>query len=225
MDRLEIVTGERLDLEGALPPTPSPAEPAPPVVPPVAPVAPVAPLAAPAAPAEPVAPNFFGDMTLDDVIDDPEKFTKVMTNVAAHASTVAEKQAVEKVLKSIPQLVVNYVTRHATMSNLVSDFYKENSDLVDAKRTVAAVANEVAAENPQWDVAKVFTESATRTRKVLGLAARAAPPADPGAPVPPVPPVPPGKRPAFARQGSRGAPPGPALEGLAKEIDELITED
>lgn len=210
MDRLESVTGESLSIADAATP-----------LEPTAPVAPVAPIE-PAEPVAPEIPNFMGNMTLDDVLDDPEKFQQVMANVYQQASTVAEKQAVEKVLKSIPQLVVNYVSRHASMSNLVSDFYKENSDLVGVKRTVAAVANEIAAENPAWNVDKVFGETATRTRKVLGLAAKARAaetPADPNAPT-----LPKGK-PAFARQGSRGAPPGPGMTGLVKEINELLTDD
>ena len=118
-------------------------------------------------PTEPTPLNFLGDQKLDEILDDPEKFNAVLVDVHTKGVEEGAKIATENVLKNIPQLVTTYVSRHSTMSNLVSDFYKSNPDLVGVKKTVAAVANEVAAENPEMSIEEVMVKLVREQGKYL----------------------------------------------------------
>jgi hypothetical protein len=101
------------------------------------------------------------------------------------------------------------------MVELVNDFYKKNPDLAGVKKTVAAVANDVAAENPGFTVEQVFEAVGKKTREVLGMKARVADPKKSGA-------KPDLKKPAFADQKGRKASPSSGLKGLEKEVNDLL---
>ena len=206
--RIEAITGKSIGIDEAI------AEPQVPASPPPAPAQP----AQPAAPAEPEVPNFLKDRKLDEILDDPVKFNELLTEVYQMGIDKSRDAAVQKVLTSIPQLVTQYVGRHSAMKGMVDDFYKKNPDLVGVKKTVAAVANEVAAENPGQKVDWVFEETAKKTREVLGLKVVATP-----APAAPAAPAAPSATPAFADQGSRKSTPSSGLKGLEKEVNELIS--
>jgi len=164
-------------------------------------------------------PDFIGADNLDEILDDPKKLNALLVKVYKMGVDTASGKASEKVLTSIPRLVTQYVGKHATMSNLVSDFYKKNADLAGVKKTVAAVANDVASENPGLSVDQVFEKVAERTREVLGMKAKAKTPAlkkSTGD-------KPDTKKPAFADQHSRKATPSSGLKGLAKEVNDLLS--
>lgn len=159
--------------------------------------------------------NFMKDFNMDELIDNPESLNKLLVVVYNKAIQDAETRTVEKVLRSIPQLVVNYASRHVSMSELVREFYDKNQDLTSVKRTVATVANEVASENPDWDVSKVFEEAATRTRRLLGIQKRDR-----------VNPSEKGKDPAFVSKQARarrGQIDTSQMNDLQKEIAETLT--
>jgi len=155
--------------------------------------------------------DFVKDLDLDRVVESPEEFNALLNEVYNKAINVGSQQASERLLTAIPELVVNYVGRHSAMSKIVGDFYEANPDLTNAKKTVAAVANDVHAEHPDWKTEDVFKESAVRARKLLGMAERA------GVVVEPVgdPANPPAQR---GRET-----PAPQRTKLAKEIDDLIS--
>ena len=156
--------------------------------------------------------NFLKDINMDDVVDNADALNRVLVAVYNKATTDAESRAVEKVLRSIPQLVVNYASRHATMAETVREFYGKNPDLAPVRRTVAAVANEVASEHPDWAVSLVFDEAATRSRKLLGLKASSV--VSPAG----------GVTPAFVKPGASGRRKATdtGLTAVQKEIAELI---
>jgi hypothetical protein len=163
------------------------------------------------------------DKQLDDILDSPEKFNQLLVEVYNMGVERARDASVQKVLTSIPQLVTQYVGRHAAMQGMVNDFYAKNPDLAGVKKTVAAVANEVAAENPGQKVDWVFSETAKRTRKVLGMKETAGVPAKPATAKPVAPTAPTGPKPAFAQQSARKGTPSSGLKGLEKEVNELIS--
>jgi len=160
------------------------------------------------APADPT--NFLGELSIDDLLEDPAKFNAVLNNVAQSSQAVAKQQAVQQVLRSVPELVMGYITRHSAMNRMVDDFYKENVDLVSVKQTVAAVANDVHAKNPGLSVEEVFKQSAEATRKLLGLKRDAAN-AVKRQP----------KKPAFAKAGGARKP-APKVSAVQREIDNLL---
>jgi len=182
----------------------------------------VAESAVPAVQAEPEKLDFLDGTHLDEVLDNPEKFAAVLTNLYNRARTDAEQAAVQKVLTSIPQLVANYSTKRANMQAMVDDFYKGNPDLQGVKKTVAAVINEVAAENPRYKVSEVFSKAAVKTRELLGLQAVAT--GKPTAPVAPANPSATDSPALVGPQGSRKTAPTGGLKGLAAEVNDLISE-
>jgi len=137
--------------------------------PPEKPVA-VAPVETPVKPVEEVGNiDFLGGATIDDVLDNKEALNKLLNSVVVQASGTAQRKAYEKVLLSIPDLVLGHINRQSVITKMVSDFYEANDDLIPVKKTVGAVANTVHAEHPDWQLEEVFKESAVRTRAVLGL--------------------------------------------------------
>ena len=145
MERLERITGERLDTA-----------------------------AVPAAPEQtalvPSVRNFLeGFADLDEVFSSPENFNKLLLTVYNNALEEASKLTVERIYSGLPQIMSQYVTQHISMNRLVDDFYTANADLVPVKRTVTALANEISAEHPEYTTQQVFDETAKRTREVLKL--------------------------------------------------------
>jgi hypothetical protein len=158
-------------------------------------------------------PNFLGEITVDELLEDPAKLNLVLARVAQAAQDQAVNLASQQTLRSIPELVIGYITRHTAMNRLVDEFYKENTDLASVKQTVAAVANTVHSENPDWTLEKVFGETADRTRKLLGLRKQAQAQVKPQT-----------KKPAFAKnRGARRE--DPQIGGIQKEINDLLLED
>ena len=184
----------------------------PPIVPPIVPpvVAPIAP------PAEVADIDFIKGRTLEELIDDPKGLNQLLNEVYKKGierggTTPSVEPIVERILNSLPGIVQVQVTQQNAIRELVTDFYKNNEDLMGVRRTVAAFANEVHSENPDWETKNVFSEAGVRTRKALGMRERAAKQT-----------TTPTTRPAFAR--TRGARKGgeKELTGIEKEISELI---
>lgn len=216
LKRVEDLSGGSMTVDEALRPDLAGQ---PPATPPSGPIQPT-PGAAPPVIPEVLPPNFLEGVDWTQGVDDPAVVTEVLNKVYAKAMEDASLRASENILRSIPQLIVNYTTRQAAMSNLVQEFYTNNPDLVDVKRTVAMVANEIAAENPDWQVGDVFKESASRTRRILGLGEQVRPPVPPAGEntaVPRKPGLPPGT-------GSRSATPGASKTSLEKEVEDLILD-
>jgi hypothetical protein len=122
------------------------------------------------------------------------------------------KLAQENWQTAAPDVVREHVTQHMTMRELVDNFYAENSDLANVRKTVGAIANEISQENPNLTLDEVFAEAAKRTRETLGLPA-AGTVQQQNAPKPNLPQR---RQPGNRRNGT------PQLTGMAKEIDDLL---
>lgn len=172
----------------------------------------------PSTPAEQKLIDFLKDVDLENITENPTEFNALLNDVVTQAGIRNVDVVVEKILTSIPNLVAGQIIQQNSMNKMVGDFYDVNQDLKPVKRTVGAFVNEVHAEHPDWKVQDVFKESATRTRKTLGLKEQALGRSE-GDP-PPANPSP--NDPAFARQ--RGARRGtePELTGMAGEIDDML---
>ena len=168
------------------------------------------PLETPVPLAQPEGPiDFLGDLGLDDALDSKEALNQVLNNVYQQA----ERKSYERVLLSIPDMVLGHVNRQSVITQMVGEFYKANEDLVAVKKTVGAVANTIHAENPDWELKDVFKEAAVRTRQVLGMRERVAGTKTVVAPV---------GTPAFAKAGG-GKTPKSGGKTLQDEIGELLT--
>ena len=185
MERIERVTGDQLDAAT----TQRPAE-----------------IAAPI----PSERNFLeGINDLDEVFSSTENFNKLLLAVHNNALEEASKLTAERILSNLPQIMSKYVTQHISMNRLVDEFYTANADLVPVKRTVTAVANEIATEHPEYTTQQVFDATASKTREILKL--QQAPPRTTTRPalIPP--------------KGSRIRMSAPVLSDIEKGVMDLIT--
>ena len=175
---------------------------------PVAEQTPTIPAVAPPGPT-----NYLEGLDIEQLLDDPAKLNEVLNSVANNARTGASQQAVQQVLQSIPEMVVGYITRHTAMTNLVNDFYREHPDLANVKQTVGAIANDVQAEHSDWNAESIFSETADRTRKFLGIKQEQKVQVKKTE-----------RKPAFAK--ARGArKEAPKVTGLQKELNELMEDE
>ena len=153
--------------------------------------------------------GFLGGFSVDDVLDSEENLEKVLRNVYSKAIEVANEKVYEKVLMSMPEIVLGHINRSTMINEMVGDFYNVNSDLVPVKRTVAAVANELHSQNPDWNLERVFKEAAPKAREVLGMKKLRS-----------------GKKdmtnPAFAKGGKGKAGKKAKVSSLQGDIDELM---
>lgn len=95
--------------------------------------------------------DFLGTMDLDELTRDPKQFNKLLNTIYKKAIDTARgevRSGNENILKSIPDIVKNNVTVIASLKKASEEFYEENKDLVPFKKVVAAVFEEIAAENP-----------------------------------------------------------------------------
>ena len=128
---------------------------------------------------------------------------------ARHKEMVAQE-----FMASIPQIVQNQVNQTTALQRSVDDFYSKNEDLLEVRPTVGAVASQVQARHPDWDINRVMVESAKTTRKLLRM------------PSPSVAKRSKVVRPSFAKQGGtqQRNKPKQKLSKLQSQIDELLED-
>lgn len=108
------------------------------------------------------------DIDLDDLTRNKDTFNKLLNKVYK-AGAESSRQFQENTLRSIPDIVKSNVTLQANLKKKVDEFYDSNKDLAPFKKAVAAVYEEIAAENPDWKMDKIFEEIGKETRKKLEL--------------------------------------------------------
>ena len=111
--------------------------------------------------------DFIKDVDMDDVASDPKVFNKILHAVVARVQHLTTEQ----VLRSIPQVVMSQVQQQTYFKRIADKFYDDNKDLINVKQVVRACAQQVQKDNPEWEIEKVFTETAKKTRETLGMSA------------------------------------------------------
>lgn len=154
--------------------------------------------------------DFIGDGDIDEVLSSKENLNQLLQKVYERGLEEASKLSAENVMQSLPRVITQYISQHLEMRQTVDKFYGDNPDLAMVKKTVAAVANEIAGNNPDLTTEEVFKRTAQQTRTLLRLRQ----------PTQPTKPIVKSSRPAFT--GQKGRMKIPELDGLAKEIHELI---
>lgn len=145
------------------------------------------------------------DMTRED-------FNKIL-NVVYKAGEKSRRKSQEDTLRSIPQIVKSNVVTQTTLKKATEDFYTNNKDLLPFKKAVAQVYEELASENPDWKLGKMFEELEKETRTRLDLQRKAT---VTNAPVTATP-----KGPKFPKTKTTRTKPKPKTGGLLKEIDDM----
>lgn len=120
--------------------------------------------------------DFLGDLDIEDVSRDPKLFNQLLNKLRKSSIELTRsevKQAVESVVRSIPDIVKNNVALTTTLKKVNEEFYTNNEDLKPWKKTVAAVFEEKVSENPNRTYKELLPEVATEVRNRLGLQKKA----------------------------------------------------
>ena len=158
--------------------------------------------------------NFLDGLDIDEVLSSSDNLNKLLLGVYNKALQESSKLSAENIMRSLPSTMSNYVTQHLTMREMVNNFYDSNDDLVGAKQTVTDVANKIANENPDLSVEEVFAKTADEARRVLNL--KRIEPKNKS-----------NSKPTLHNSrgnGGRARLNIPELDGLAKEVNDLISD-
>jgi hypothetical protein len=145
----------------------------------------------PAEPMKPVEPapvvsefGYFKDKAeYEKAFEDPKVMTEVMQRV--------ETNAVGKMLKTLPQVINNVVKAQIEVQTKTAKFYTDNDDLtkdltpeqvMDRKKFIGYVANDISGKNPDWTLDKLFVELPKEVKTRLGMKVVAAQPSGPAQP-------------------------------------------
>lgn len=143
---------------------------------------------------------------------DPQYMTKEQLNdllnkAAKIGATIGARSGAKNVLLSIPGIVRHSVGVQTSIESAVREFYSANDDLRQFKGAVATVAQDLAANNPDWSLQKLFSEAGKETRRKLGIKQGKIPKRN----------SPPSVKPR-GQAGRKGA----QLSGLEKEIGDML---
>jgi hypothetical protein len=97
----------------------------------------------------------------DEAMKNANNFNALLTAVV--------NTAVERSLRMIPQVATQLVEQQISLKDIVRSFYDENKDLVEHKKYVGFVSNEVAAQHPDWTLPKILEETEKEVRSRLRL--------------------------------------------------------
>ena len=125
----------------------------------------------------------------------------------------ASRKFQETTLRNIPDIIKSNIVVQATLKKKVDEFYTDNKDLKPFKKVVAAVYEELASENPDWEVSKIFNEVEKETRERLELQKKAGATSAPTTSAP--------KGPKFAKTKSSRSRQKPNTSPLLEDIDEM----
>lgn len=113
--------------------------------------------------------DFIGEQDIEDVLNTKEGLNGILNMVYKMGLEAQDKRTKEILLQEIPNAVTVSTTRQIALNRMVDNFYRTNKDLVNVKRTVTSIANEISMEHPEYTVDQTLAEAATRTRKRLRL--------------------------------------------------------
>jgi hypothetical protein len=156
--------------------------------------------------------NFLDGLDIDEVLSSGENLNKLLLAVYNRGLQESIRMAREGWSNEAPDMVRSHINQHMSMREMVDAFYAANPDLLNARKTVGAIANEVSQENQELTIEQVFAEAAKRTREALGL-----PPLEERRSSSERPNLPTRRQPGNRRNGTA------TLTGVAKEIDDLLS--
>lgn len=117
--------------------------------------------------------DFLKDLDIDELTRNPEEFNRLLNVVVSKGLDKSEKVIVEKVLRSLPDIVKTNILTINDLRKASEQFYKDNEDLVPFKKVVAATFEEVASENPDKKYDDLFKDVAVKAREKLELVRKA----------------------------------------------------
>lgn len=117
---------------------------------------------------------FATEANFDELLRNPDSFNKALNAGIKEALTQVSKanqqQALEMLQVNLPGIVRTQVTAQRSDQQAADAFYEKHTILAEFKPLVGQNVTQVAAENPEWELAKVTEEAAKRTYNQLELA-------------------------------------------------------
>lgn len=113
--------------------------------------------------------DFITEDEFEDLTNNREKFNEFLNRF--HQKTVLDTRKIvgEGFLRKIPEVVIAVTSQQKAMDDTRNKFYSENKDLKPFQKVVAAVFEEVAAENPGKKYDELLDDVAKETRNRLDL--------------------------------------------------------
>jgi len=106
---------------------------------------------------------------LDNVTSDPKAFNAMLNNIYKKAVEKGHSLAVENIMRSAPDIIKSQIVQQMTITRAVTKFYDDNKDLAPYKKTVASIANAVAAKYPDQPLHKILAATEKIARQRLQL--------------------------------------------------------
>lgn len=106
---------------------------------------------------------------LDAVTSDPRAFNTMLNNIYKKAVEKGHSLAVENIMRSAPDIIKSQIVQQLTITRAVTKFYDDNKDLAPYKKTVASIANAVAAKYPDQPLPKILAVTEKLARQRLQL--------------------------------------------------------
>jgi len=113
--------------------------------------------------------DFIGDQDIEDIIRDKDTFNKLLNSVYTKRVNDSKKISTEDILSSIPDIVKHNLNLLTLLKETSDKFYNDNKDLVPFKRVVAAVFEDIVAQNPDKKYTELMNLVAPEARKRLDL--------------------------------------------------------
>ena len=113
--------------------------------------------------------DFIGDQDIEDIIHDKDTFNKLLNSVYTKGVNDSKKISTEDILSSIPDIVKHNLNLLTSLKEISDKFYNDNKDLVPFKRVVAAVFEDIVAQNPDKKYTELMNLVAPEARKRLDL--------------------------------------------------------
>ena len=113
--------------------------------------------------------DFIGDQDIEDIIHDKDTFNKLLNSVYTKGVNDSKKISTEDILSSIPDIVKHNLDLLTLLKETSDKFYNDNKDLVPFKRVVAAVFEDIVAQNPDKKYTELMNLVAPEARKRLDL--------------------------------------------------------
>jgi len=126
--------------------------------------------------------DFVGDIDIDLLYSDKETLNKLLNSVYSKGVTDSKTITSESVLLSIPDIVKTNITILNTLKEESEKFYSENEDLKPFKRVVAAVFEDISAQNPDKKYGDILAQVGDEARRRLNLQKAAVKPTTPNPP-------------------------------------------
>lgn len=113
--------------------------------------------------------EFISEEDIEGLMDDPKRFNKFLNDFREKIILESRKILGEGVLRSIPEIVKTNIKLNADMQKASDDFFSKNKDLKPFRRVVAAVFEEMSADNPDKTYDEILKDVGPEARRRLDL--------------------------------------------------------